>query len=257
MTQADPEALRPGQPVPFPGLSALLYGMLAALMLVGIWLASHGILRTVERAQAEVTLMAAIQDWWPAMTEGLAGDETAQADLQASLAAHLIETAPDQDAAEAALDEARASDRHPRSVARVVQPHITGDAMGDAVAVAWLYLALRQDLPTAAEGLINGLGLVVRRPLERRQVSRAVDALQADATDRSEEDQAALDQVMALAEAESATGIWISAAITIAILLGLIAFALIHCRRFAADALRLLHRGVLVPGEAAPPSLEA
>ena len=240
------------RPVPHPRLSAGLYGLLAAAMVVAMALCGHGAQRAVVDAQVALALRDTAAVVVPEAL-GLARGEVAVPALAAPLRAWLIDHAPDPDAAAAQLDAVLAAEDpgSPRAVARQIGDRFADRPVDDAFLAAWLMLSLRGDVEGAGETIVNALALNAGVALPRRQVDDVFSAYLAQAAgetvapdDLATADALAL-RIAALPDAVTTTGIYLRASLLVALLAAFAVGAVGLAIRFGRDAAVVWRQGTL------------
>ncbi|WP_421706755.1 hypothetical protein [Algihabitans sp.] len=232
------------RPVPLPRLSALLYLLMALVMLAVAGLSLHGGFRSVAQAERALSLREVAAD----LTElsiAVAKGAPRTDDLTRTLQDWLLRTAPQPAVASAALSEARALGRegNPRLVARQIGAAFDTSGLSGALLQAQLFLIMRDERQRAAETILNALAGRYGLEIERRAVRAAVSAW--GAGEASPEIERLLH---ALPQSETPAAILLMAAVKLVLLASLLLGSLVYARRFLSDARALLRSGRLDVG---------
>ena len=232
------------RPVPLPRLSALLYLLMALVMLAVAGLSLHGSFRSIAQAERALSLREVAAD----LTElsiAVAKGAPQTDDLTRTLQDWLLRTAPQPAAASAALSEARALGRegNPRLVARQIGEAFDTSDLSGALLQAQLFLIMRDERQRAVETILNALAGRYGLEIERRAVRAAVSAW--GAGEASPETERLL---RALPQAETPAAILLMMAAKLVLLACLLLGSLVYARRFLSDARGLFRSGRLKVG---------
>ena len=242
--------------VPYPRLTALLYGVLAVLMVAGGGLAVNGVVRAVDDAGRALALRETAAELVPAVLDLSRGEVSVDA-VTRPLRGWLVDRAPDPEAAafrlDAVQDAVQAGDDpgSPRAIAREIGSGFAGGEVDGSFLTAWLQLIVRTDIEGAGESIANALARNAGVELPRRQVDDVFAAYLARAGggEVSDEDLEAADalaaRIAALPSAVTAMSIYGRATMLILALIGAGYATLWLSLRFGRDAVSTWRTGSL------------